>query len=110
TCRQCPPWVTSFSLLCPTIYQEQMEHAKRTQLLTSTASRAPSAREDQRTRNRVPAEILSDLLDARKQVATRDELDALARQYDVDVDKLESLARTVSSLSVAPSVGDGGGR
>lgn len=39
---------------------------------------------------------LSALLDARKRLASRDGLEALAREYDVDVAKLESLARFVN--------------
>jgi hypothetical protein len=39
---------------------------------------------------------LSALLDERKRLASRDGLEALAREYDVEVAKLESLARFVN--------------
>lgn len=46
------------------------------------------------------AGTLHGLLEERKSVATREELEKLASRYEIDVDKLESVARFVSSPSV----------
>lgn len=46
---------------------------------------------------------LSDLLDERKHVTTRKELESLAERYGIDVEKLESVARFVNT----PTVEDG---
>ncbi|KAF8638496.1 hypothetical protein AX16_010479 [Volvariella volvacea WC 439] len=51
-------------------------------------------------RNRLHAPTLSDLLDARKSVKTQQELEKLANEHNIDVQKLESLARFVNSPSV----------
>jgi hypothetical protein len=53
--------------------------------------------------NRLLASSLSDLLDARKSVTSRRELEALAKSYNVDVGTLEKLGRYVNT----PSVGEG---
>lgn len=46
------------------------------------------------------AGTLHELLEERKSVATREELEKLASRYEIDVDKLESVARFVNSPSV----------
>lgn len=46
------------------------------------------------------AGTLHELLEERKSVTTRDELEKLALRYEIDVDKLESVARFVNSPSV----------
>ncbi|EPT00335.1 hypothetical protein FOMPIDRAFT_1060342 [Fomitopsis schrenkii] len=58
------------------------------------------ARSPTPTRNRMLAGTLHGLLEERKSVATREELEKLASRYEIDVDKLESVARFVSSPSV----------
>ena len=50
--------------------------------------------------NRLHGLALSDLLDKRKSVRTREDLERLAKEYAIDVGKLESLVRFVSSPSV----------
>ncbi|CAA7267629.1 unnamed protein product [Cyclocybe aegerita] len=67
-------------------------------------SRAEAVNESsQPTRNKLYAFVLSDLLDKRKAVKTRADLEKLAKEYNVDVDKLEGLARFVSSPSISNS-------
>jgi hypothetical protein len=55
------------------------------------------------TRNRLLASSLHDLLNERKEVKSMKDLQALANNYDIDVDKLESVAQFLS----CPSVGEG---
>ena len=57
------------------------------------------ARSPTPTRNRMLAGTLYQLLEERKLVATREELEKLANRYEIDVDKLESVARFVNSHS-----------
>ncbi|KAH9834069.1 uncharacterized protein C8Q71DRAFT_687408, partial [Rhodofomes roseus] len=52
------------------------------------------------TRNRMLAGTLYELLEERKSASTREELEKLASRYEIDVDKLESVARFVNSPSV----------
>ncbi|KZT72278.1 hypothetical protein DAEQUDRAFT_664501 [Daedalea quercina L-15889] len=52
------------------------------------------------TRNKMLAGTLYALLEERKLVTTREELEKLASRYEIDVDKLESVARFVNSPSV----------
>lgn len=54
-------------------------------------------------RNRLEAATLSTLLDDRKFVTSRSDLEQLAARYTVDVAVLERLARFVNS----PSIGEG---
>ncbi|KAA1471341.1 hypothetical protein DENSPDRAFT_776207 [Dentipellis sp. KUC8613] len=51
-------------------------------------------------RNRLLAASLSDLLDQRKYATSRKELEKFAEQYGIEVQKLESVARYVSTPSV----------
>ena len=46
------------------------------------------------------AGTLHELLEERKSVTTQEELEKLASRYEIDVDKLESVARFVNSPSV----------
>ncbi|KAF9519886.1 hypothetical protein BS47DRAFT_1287787 [Hydnum rufescens UP504] len=52
--------------------------------------------------NRMTASLLSELLDARKSVRSREELEVLARQYSIEVAVLEGLARSINT----PSIGE----
>ncbi|KAH9919385.1 uncharacterized protein B0H18DRAFT_1122504 [Fomitopsis serialis] len=52
------------------------------------------------TRNRMLAGTLYELLEERKSVTTREELEKLAVRYEIDVDRLENVARFVNSPSV----------
>ncbi|KAH9944592.1 hypothetical protein B0H21DRAFT_709640 [Amylocystis lapponica] len=88
----------------------QVEHHMRTiQPATNRTQRAFEARaqaeHDAQSAhpppNRLLAAALADLLEARKAVATRAGLEALAQQYAVDVARLEGVARFVNSPSVA---------
>lgn len=71
------------------------------------------ARSPHSTRNRLLAGALSDLLEDLKYISSRDDMIALARRYDIDVSKLESVARVVNTPTVDPAsvvreVGDDG--
>ena len=50
--------------------------------------------------NRLGASTLSSLLDDRKLVTSRSDLERLAAKYTIDVSVLERLARTVNSPSI----------
>ena len=51
-------------------------------------------------RNHLYAASLHELLDARKSVRSRKDLEGLARKYNMDMDKLERLSLVVNSPSV----------
>jgi hypothetical protein len=55
------------------------------------------------TRNRLLSGTLSDLLDERKKATSLKELETIANIHDIDIMKLESLARFVNS----PAIGEG---
>jgi hypothetical protein len=59
--------------------------------------------ESHATRNRVGASTLTDLLEQRKSLASRDELGRVAGLCGMDLAKLESVARYANS----PSIGEG---
>ena len=50
--------------------------------------------------NRILAASLAELFDERKLLSTPQELKLLAQKYDMDVEKIESIARHVNSPSV----------
>jgi hypothetical protein len=54
-------------------------------------------------RNRILSATLSELLDERKQATSFKELERIANKYDMDIAKLESLARFVNT----PTIGEG---
>ena len=54
-------------------------------------------------RNRILSATLSELLDERKQTTSFKELERIANKYDMDIAKLESLARFVNT----PTIGEG---
>ena len=67
-------------------------HQKRTQSeVEASASHPP---------NRLLSAKLSDLLDERKQAASRKELESIANKYDMDIVKVESLVRFVNTPTV----------
>jgi len=55
------------------------------------------------TKNRLPAYAITELLDARKSITSSAGLDSLTSRYNIDIETLERVARTVSSPSVDPS-------
>lgn len=55
------------------------------------------------TRNRLLATAMSDFLDARKSLTTAAQLESLAAQYHLDVDKLQELCSRFNSPSVDES-------
>jgi crotonobetainyl-CoA:carnitine CoA-transferase CaiB-like acyl-CoA transferase len=52
------------------------------------------------TQNRVPAPKLSQLLDERKAIRSRRDMEFLAKRFDVDVEKLDAVAKFVNTPSV----------
>jgi len=58
------------------------------------------ARSPQSTHNRLLASSLLDLLQERKSVTSHEEMRRLAERYDIDIAKLESVARIVNSPSI----------
>ncbi|KAI0637142.1 hypothetical protein C8Q77DRAFT_550541 [Trametes polyzona] len=77
--------------------------ADQAQRLFQTRLRSEDeARSARPPRNHLVAASLMDLLEERKYVATPQKLEELAKQYGMDLDKLERLARYVNSVSVHP--------
>jgi len=63
-------------------------------------SRARSAAATEPAKNQLYASVLTDLLDRRKGARSRDDLEKVAREFNIDVAKLETLARFVNSPSI----------
>lgn len=51
--------------------------------------------------NRIPAQTLSNLLDERKSAKSRAEIEAIAKEYGVDMSVLDELAKHINSPSVS---------
>ncbi|KAG2077830.1 hypothetical protein BDR04DRAFT_1087424 [Suillus decipiens] len=79
----------------PTDYVQQMHHSR----LQSEVQALPS----HSTQNRLLASSLSELLESRKTVKSRAELQALAEQYHIDFNKLDELAKFISTPSIDES-------
>lgn len=56
-----------------------------------------------RIRNRIVSRALSELLDERKKTNSLKELESIANKYDMDIGKLERLARFVNSPTIGES-------
>lgn len=79
------------------------QNAQRDEVVRLFQSRAAS--EDEASslrpaRNHLYAGSLHELLNARKSARTKQELEQLAKRYNIDFDKMETLARVVNSPSV----------
>lgn len=78
-----------------------LEAAASAQRLHQTRLRSEDeARSSRPTQNRLVASSLLELLEERKHVSTQKEIAELAKQYSIDLEKLERLARHVNSVSV----------
>ena len=78
-----------------------MDHANR--VYQTRLQSEIEARTFQPAKGHLFASNLSDLLEERKAVKNAQELEYLAKQYEVDVSKLESLARYVTTPTVDPN-------
>jgi hypothetical protein len=76
-----------------------VQEANSTTRLFESRAKAEAAASEP-SRNRLYAFVLSDLLDRRKAVRSRQELEKLAKEFNIDMDKLESLAQFVNSPSI----------
>lgn len=76
-----------------------VQEANSTTRLFESRAKAEAAASEP-SRNRLYAFVLSDLLDRRKAVRSRQDLEKLAKEFNIDVEKLESLARFVNSPSI----------
>jgi hypothetical protein len=81
-----------------TPFPPAQEANSTTRLFESRAKAEAAASEP--SRNRLYAFVLSDLLDRRKAVRSRQDLEKLAKEFNIDVEKLESLGRFVNSPSI----------
>ncbi|TFY61714.1 hypothetical protein EVJ58_g4339 [Rhodofomes roseus] len=103
-----PQFMAMLSKLGPVKVDHHMQTVRPAQQGADQVQRVFQARqrseEDARsltpTRNRMLAGTLYELLEERKSASTREELEKLASRYEIDVDKLESVARFVNSPSV----------
>ncbi|ETW85520.1 hypothetical protein HETIRDRAFT_470555 [Heterobasidion irregulare TC 32-1] len=99
-----PQLLANLSRLGPVKVDHHMQTVRTTEYVNQAfRSRAQSETEAALTRmpkNRLLAASLADLLEERRFVTTRGELEELAGKYGVDVEKLESVARFVNSPSV----------
>lgn len=78
-----------------------MDHANR--VYQTRLQSEIEARTFQPAKGHIFASNLSDLLEERKAVKNTQELENLAKQYEVNVSKLESLARYVTTPTVDPN-------
>jgi len=74
--------------------------AETSRMFESRAQSEADAASLRPVHNRLHGLALSDLLDKRKSVRTPEDLERLAKEYAIDVGKLESLTRFVTSPSV----------
>ncbi|EPQ58430.1 hypothetical protein GLOTRDRAFT_35646 [Gloeophyllum trabeum ATCC 11539] len=95
--------VRTVSGLNPTLRYFRRDNRQADSINRGFQSRQQSdaqAASSQPVRNRLLAPALSALLEERKHVTSRQDLEKLATQYAVDVDKLDRLARYVNSPSI----------
>ncbi|KAF9476596.1 hypothetical protein BDN70DRAFT_159988 [Pholiota conissans] len=95
-----PDFLSNLSRLGPVRVDHHMQSDSNntTRLFESRAKSEQAASVP--TKNQLYAFVLSDLLDRRKAVRSRQELEKLANEFNIDVAKLESLARFVNSPSI----------
>ncbi|KAF8160598.1 hypothetical protein BJ912DRAFT_316837 [Pholiota molesta] len=94
-----PDFLSNLSRLGPVQVDHHMQSI-RPHDASLRVSRQAEAAALEPSRNRLYAFVLSDLLDRRKAVRSRQDLEKLAKEFNIDVDKLESLARFVNSPSI----------
>jgi 3,4-dihydroxy-2-butanone 4-phosphate synthase len=80
--------------------QQKQEVSNTNRLFQSRNQSEEEAVSMQPTRNRLHAATLSELLDARKDVRTTQDLKKLAEKYGIDKQKTEKLATFVNTPSV----------
>ncbi|RDX48310.1 hypothetical protein OH76DRAFT_1309723, partial [Lentinus brumalis] len=102
---QDPHFLANLSRLGPVTVDHHMQTirpaAASAQRLHQTRLRSEDeARSSRPTQNRLVASSLLELLEERKHVSTQKEIAELAKQYSIDLEKLERLARHVNSVSV----------
>ncbi|GBE80729.1 predicted protein [Sparassis crispa] len=102
-----PQFLANLSRLGPVKVDHHMQTfrlgADNTQHVLQTRLQSEAeARSSHPTHNRLLAASLQELLEERKSVTTQAELEKLAKRYNVDVAKLESVAQFVNSPSVLP--------
>ncbi|KAI0709013.1 hypothetical protein C8Q76DRAFT_625951 [Earliella scabrosa] len=105
---QDPHFLAKLSKLGPVTVDHHMQTvrpaAASAQHLFQTRLRSENeARSSRPTRNRLVAFSLAELLEERKYVTTPQQLENLAKKYDMDLDKLQRLAQRVNSVSVDQS-------
>ncbi|KAI0374707.1 hypothetical protein BV20DRAFT_960857 [Pilatotrama ljubarskyi] len=75
--------------------------ADQAQRLFQTRLRSEDeARSARPSRNQLVATSLMDLLEERKSASTQRDVEELAKKYDIDLEKLERMARYVNSVSI----------
>ncbi|KAI0080583.1 hypothetical protein K474DRAFT_1637466 [Panus rudis PR-1116 ss-1] len=74
---------------------ERVNRSFQTRIQSELEARSPRT-----LQNRLVASSLSELLDRRREVKSPQELEQLAKQYNIDLEKLEKLARFVNSVSI----------
>ena len=80
---------------------QAVEHAKH--VYEARLRSELEARSAHPSRNCLLAASLSDLLEERKLAKSREDLEKLARRYEIDVERIESLARYVNTPEVDPT-------
>ncbi|KAI0943838.1 hypothetical protein AcV7_001819 [Taiwanofungus camphoratus] len=113
-----PQFMANLNQLGPVKVNHHMQTirpaADRTQRIFQARQQSEAeARSSQSTHNRMLAASLHELLEERKSISSMEELNKLAKRYDIDITKLQSVARFVNSPSVAEgtvkrTVGDDG--
>ncbi|KAF8964656.1 hypothetical protein BDZ97DRAFT_1814929 [Flammula alnicola] len=97
-----PDFISNLNRLGPVRVDHHMQaiHPQGSNPTRLFESRAKSELSSEPTKNQLYAFKLSDLLDRRKDVRSRQDMEKLSDEFGIETDKLESLARFVSSPSI----------
>ncbi|KAJ7694176.1 hypothetical protein B0H17DRAFT_1058052 [Mycena rosella] len=104
TLERDPQFLSKLSQLGPVRVDHHM-HAVRpaalaNQMFNSRVQSEAEAASPTPTQNRVQASTLSHLLDERKSIRTKRDMEFLAKRYGVDLEKLDAIAEFISTPSV----------
>ncbi|KAF9246570.1 hypothetical protein BU15DRAFT_85319 [Melanogaster broomeanus] len=103
-----PQFLSKLSQLGPVRVDHHMQTVRaasdvQTMYRSRIQSEAEASGTLQSTRNRLLASSLTELLEARKLVTNAAELEALAKRYQMDVEKVRELCRVVNTPSIDES-------
>ncbi|KAJ6513861.1 hypothetical protein C8R47DRAFT_1092134 [Mycena vitilis] len=99
-----PQFLSKLNELSPVRVDHHMQTVRTTDLayrmFNSQVQSENEAAAPTPTQNRVQAPILSQLLDERKSIRTKRDMEFLAKRYGVDLEKLDTMAKFLSTPSI----------